>query len=401
MRRLTLGLLLGAFMLTQASAKRTNEGTTLVESKTFDNFYVGMGGGLSVMPFYTQLHRHLNPMASVRVGRNFTPVFGVALEGSAYFDDKPWNTIGNIVKYTNAGAMATINFSNWIGGYRLQPWLVEVEGVAGLGWGHSFGTRGQKHSQLNDVTSKTGVNVGFNLGKKRAWKVYLEPAFTWNILDGGARDEGVQFNYKKSFVQASVGVCYRFKNSNGTHHFKRIGMNATAEADTQAQVKELFAELDSVIHVLGDVEYDLNQKNKLLESMQQVQDSTNQATQAEAQRLAAADAHSMLPVMVVFKEGSSEIGAAQMPAVELVAQYLKEHPEVVIEVRGYATPDADLIGFQRMAEARAGSVKYALVKQFGVDADRVSAVGGGNTTDMFEHTEFNRIVTFRIIKDKQ
>lgn len=377
----------------QQSAPETDE-RTLVESKTFDNFYIGVGGGLSFMPFYTDIHKHLNPNASLRIGRYFTPVFGLALDASAYLDDKPWNTIGSVVKYTNAGAMATINLSNWIGGYGERPRPFEVEALFGFGWGHAFGQPGQKHARQNDLTSRTGLSLAWNPGWNRAWKIFLEPAMAWNILDGSARNEGVQYNYKKCFAQLNLGVCYRFRNSHGSHNFKRGGMGSSERYLLQGKVRELALELDSTIQVLGDAQYTLDRQEKTIGRLQFESDSTTQEIEAIRKQV------SILPVMIVFRQGSSEVDEAQLPNLELIANYMRQHPKAVVQVRGYATPDADLADFRRMAEARAGSVKYLLAKRFNIPAERLLAVGGGVTNELFDQTEFNRIVTFKVLSEQ-
>lgn len=386
-----------ALCLTTAGgfAQTKPDAPTLVEANSFDNFYIGVNGGLSVMPFYTKPHKHLNPTVGLRLGRDLTPVFGVIAESNLYFDDRPWNTIATTVKYVNVGAMATANLSNWIGGYGERPRLFEVEAEMGFGWGHAFGHSGAAHSRQNDLTCKTGFAVSWNPGWARSWKVYLEPAMTWNILDGAAREDGIQFNFKKSFVQLSIGACYRLPTSNGTHHFKRGGMSSGERYLLQSQLKELFSELDSTIQVLGDAQYTVNQQEKTIDHLQHINDSTTSEMEAIRKQTA------ILPVCIVFKTGSSEVDAAQQPNLQLIADYLRQHPSVILQVRGYATPDADISDFRRLAEARAGSVKYLLVKRFNIDASRLIAVGGGITNELFDQTELNRIVTFKRIENRE
>ena len=391
MRRMFATLLVLCTIGVAYAQNKTDE-PTLVEANSFDNFYVGVNGGLSVMPFYTKPHKHLNPTVGLRLGRDLTPVFGVIAESNLYLDDRPWNTIATTAKYVNVGAMATANLSNWIGGYGERPRLFEVEAEMGFGWGHAFGHAGDAHSHQNDLTCKTAFAVSWNPGWARAWKVYLEPAMTWNILDGAARDEGIQFNFKKSFAQLSIGVCYRLPTSNGTHHFKRGGIGSVERYMLQSQLKELFSELDSTIQVLGDAQYTVDRQEKAIDHLQQVTDSAT--LEVEAIRKQAA----ILPVCIVFKSGSSEVDDAQEPNLQLIANYMKQHPAVVLQVRGYATPDADISDFRRLAEARAGSVKYLLVKRFGIDVNRLFAVGGGITNELFDQPELNRIVTFKVLK---
>ena len=179
---------------------------TVTESKTFDNWYIGVNGGLATGIHPSQLGcggtwlKDITPNAGIRVGRYFTPVFGLAAESNVYFSDLHHtgrtmnNLFGNytntLVNSINTSLIATINFSNWFGGYKGEPRLFEVSGVYGLGWGHVFG--GEDHDRyyanswdsadkVDFLTSKAGLDFAFNLGKDKAWQVYVEPAVVWNL----------------------------------------------------------------------------------------------------------------------------------------------------------------------------------------------------------------------------
>ena len=66
------------------SLAATVSAQTVTESKTFDNFYIGVNGGVSTVTTGHSWLNNLNPNAGLRIGRYFTPVFGVAVEGNAY-----------------------------------------------------------------------------------------------------------------------------------------------------------------------------------------------------------------------------------------------------------------------------------------------------------------------------
>ena len=55
---------------------------TVTESKTFDNFYVGINGGLATKATGHKWMNGLDPNAGLRIGRWFTPVFGLAVESN-------------------------------------------------------------------------------------------------------------------------------------------------------------------------------------------------------------------------------------------------------------------------------------------------------------------------------
>ena len=128
---------------------------TVTESKTFDNWYIGVNGGLATGIHPSQLGcggtwlKDITPNAGIRVGRYFTPVFGLAAESNVYFADLHHtgrtgnnlfaNVTNTLITSMNTSLIATVNFSNWFGGYKGAPRTFEVSGVYGLGWGHVFG----------------------------------------------------------------------------------------------------------------------------------------------------------------------------------------------------------------------------------------------------------------------
>ena len=202
---------------------------TVEESKTFDNIYVGINGGVATKATGHAWLKGLDPNFGVRIGRNFTPVFGLAVESNAYFSNKPWKSNGTAVRALNTSLLGTVNLSNWFGGYKGEPRTFEVSALYGLGWGHTFGTKGNalvgkadpdfntsKIGRANSLTSKAGLDFAFNLGESKAWQIYIEPAMVWGLNGFGYDD--VQYNINRAFAQLNAGVVYKFKTSNGTHN---------------------------------------------------------------------------------------------------------------------------------------------------------------------------------------
>ena len=74
---------------------------TLAESKTFDNWYIGINGGVSTVTKHNIWLKNLNPNAGLRIGRYFTPVFGLAAESNAYFSNKPFDSYGTFIRFIN------------------------------------------------------------------------------------------------------------------------------------------------------------------------------------------------------------------------------------------------------------------------------------------------------------
>lgn len=70
-----IGLFLAATMMAVTASAQNVE-----RSKTFDNMYVGVNGGVMTFTTGHKWMSDLNANAGLRIGRWFTPVFGVAAE---------------------------------------------------------------------------------------------------------------------------------------------------------------------------------------------------------------------------------------------------------------------------------------------------------------------------------
>lgn len=367
----------------------------LEESKTFDNCYIGINGGVSTkMTGQNGWLGGLNPNAGLRIGRWFTPVFGIAVEGNAYFSNKSMEPgfmpeKKTFVRYTNVGAITTINLSNWFGGYPGEPRSFEVMAIAGLGWGHQFGTNDKmKLNNLNNTTAKAGLDFAFNLGAQKAWQIYVEPAVTWGLngpaaitINGRYVEKtytGTQFNVNRANFQLNAGVVYKFKNSNGTHNFKIATLYNSAETNR----------LNSIINGLRK---DLDAKDRNIARLQKQLDECNARVCPECPECK--EVANLQPT-VIFRQGKSVIDPAQYAPIELISNYMKNHPEAKVKIDGYASPEGSLEINKKLSIDRANAVKNALVKKYKIAAGRLTVEGHGPTDKLFEQVEFNRVVTF-------
>jgi len=253
-------------MLAAASMAASVSAQTVAESKAFDNVYVGINGGVATKTTGHKWLSDLDPNAGLRIGRYFTPVFGLAVEGNAYFSNKPWHSTGTAVRATNVSLLGTVNLSNLFGGYKGEPRAFEVSALYGLGWMHVFtnnkAVENLTSGQRNRMTSKAALDFAYNFGSQKQWQVYVEPSINFAFLGkdhskvltaAGIKNYDVNYDYKavaqdgqpayninNSFVQLNAGVVYKFKNSNGTHNFTIVIPRDQAEIDAlNAQINEL------------------------------------------------------------------------------------------------------------------------------------------------------------------
>lgn len=366
-----------------AMAAQTMSAQTLTESKFTDNWYMGINGGANFKTTHTSMFRNLNPSAGLRIGRNITPVFGVAAEGEAYFDNKGSGyETGTFLKGFNVSVLGTTNFNNLFGGYTGQPRVFELVGVYGIGWGHAFHTSGNKLPRENVMTSKLGLDFTFNLGDSKAWQIYLEPNITYGMnMDGNK----THFNSNNSALGLLLGVNYKFGNSNGTHNF------------TIAELRDQ-AEIDVLNDRINDLRGAVNARdNEIAAGRRVINDLENRLRNSERPVIVEETTTTNVNVLqpsVIFRQGKSTIDAAQYASISMIATYMKNHPDSKILIKGYASPEGSMELNQRLSEARATAVKDALVKRYGVSADRLVTQGMGATDKMFDEVDFNRVVVF-------
>ena len=222
MKKFLIALSVLAMGITSAQAQIAYE-----KAKPFDNVYLGFEGGV-MGPMNFKHFTPLNAAAGLKLGKNFSPVWGANLEGLAFFGDNRWQTgsLGfshshTVVRAINLGLNGTLNFTNLFCEYNPDR-RFEVGAEAGIGYWITYGDKHiiqtQNYGDDTELTAKTGLTFAYNLGKNRAWQLYAEPAIIWNLTHGPG--DAIQFGKQAAQLGLFVGLNYKFKTSNGTHNFK-------------------------------------------------------------------------------------------------------------------------------------------------------------------------------------
>ena len=249
-----------------------NAQQTIYTLKFFDNGYVGINGGVNTNLAFDKAFP-LNPTFGVRLGKDFNPIFGAFVEGTAWFGshsendsrifperfDVYRNAAGvmvtdkhNAFRAANVGLYGTMNLTNAFLGYAGEPRAFEVSTVAGLGWGMVFipsnaknnthfvaqtlGVNEYKDEDRDHLSAKAGLDFAFNFGGEKQHQIYLEPAVIWNLNKSGF--DGIEFNKHYAYLSLSLGYNYKFGCSYGGHNFK-VGRDCDAElARLQAMLDE-------------------------------------------------------------------------------------------------------------------------------------------------------------------
>jgi OmpA-OmpF porin, OOP family len=360
---------------------------TVTESKATDNWYIGVNAGLGAETTHTSILKNLNPTVGLRIGRYFTPVFGLALDSKLYFDNATERNTGTLVRGMDALLMGTINFSNWLGGYKGSSRSFEVIGLAGIGFEHIFSNNAEYNANMlnsNGLVSRLGIDFAYNFGSNKAWQVYLEPSITYGLDAVGNGTYGfgnrdINYNINKSNISISVGVIYRFGNSNGTHNFTIAVPRDQAEIDAlNSKINELRGSVESKDQIIANKDNTINNLQKQLVAKSGDGNSSSCLGQPS----------------VIFRQGKSVIDRAQYANVETIAKYMDNNKDAKILIQGYASPEGSAKRNQILSEKRAAAVKDALVNKYHIDANRISIKGMGETDKIFKEYNLNRVAIF-------
>ena len=384
MKKLFLMLAAG-FMAVSVNAQNT----AITANKAGDNWYIGANAGVTTtLTKQTPdggFFKALAPTFGVRVGKNLTTVFGMALDADMYFkSNEKWNAGSKtFVEGINADLLGTFNLSNLFAGYPGEPRAFEVIALGGFGWTHGF----NHVSKANAMNSRVALDFAFNLGADKAWQLYIEPSLTYGLISSYGYDDFQDFKYdiNRSAFAIKAGFNYKFGNSNGTHNF------AIAQLRDQAEIDGLNAKIN-------ELRADNNAKDGQLSAKdQQIADLQKKLADCEARPQTAAvveKTENVLQPHVIFRQGKSTIDPAQYASIEMVAKYMKNHKDAKVKVQGYASPEGKAEFNQKLSEKRAEVVKNALVKKYKIAADRITIEGLGATDKLSSENDFNRVAMF-------
>jgi outer membrane protein OmpA-like peptidoglycan-associated protein len=393
MKKLFLVLVAAALSASISAQKKE-----VVEAhKTFDNWYIGINGGAAT-PMQkwgnAGFMKGVAPSAGLRLGKNFTTSFGVAFDANAYLesDEKSLMKTHTFVDAITVDALGTFNVFNFFGGYLGKPRRVELIALGGFGWTHQFGAL----SRANGINSKAALDLAINLGSNRAVQLYLEPAVVFGLWDNGRIANALgnshsQFRYDSrcGLFQVNLGLNYKFGTSNGTHNFKYAQLRDQGEIDDlNALINELRNENDKKDTRIARNIRRIAELEDSLEAARNVKPTVVKNVVTKVVN------NNVLQPTVIFGQGKSTVDAAQMASVAMIAKYMKNHPESKILIKGYASPEGNPELNQKLSEARANSVKNALVSRYGIAESRLTTQGMGATDELFDEVDFNRVATF-------
>lgn len=350
-----------------------------------DNWSLGVEGGVATPLAHAAFFKNMKGQFGLNLKKQISPVIGLGVEGQAMINTSSWpgqTYSRTAIDRSYVGAFGTADLMNLFGGYQCSVRPFTIEAVAGAGWGHDYinSKRGKDH---NFFATKAGLNFNFNVSQNVT--LSLKPYVMWDMSDAHVAQTSAAYNVNEATFNVLAGV---------TYHFGGNGMECMAPGYTQAdldllngQINTLRGERDAALAAVAGVEA----QNVALAAQNgdlAAQLANCQANQGKVVKEVTNQLNSVR--YVFFKIGKSVITPDQMPNVEMIAAYMKSHPDSKVVIKGYASKDGPLEFNLKLAQARAEAVKNALVKKYGVKASRIQAEGQG-IGEMFQEESWNRV----------
>lgn len=336
----------------------------IIERPTFgDNWQLGIDAGTTTPITGHGVLKHTRFIGGLHLQKQMSPLFGAGVEGTW---DVNTTASKNVFDRQYVGAYGLFNLTNAFCGFSCEPRCFSVDLLAGAGWIHYYNAHA---ADRNDLGLKAGLN--FNFGVTENFSISLKPAVLFNVTSKNR----VSFARRTTDVQVMVGFNYNINP----------GFKCVSCPDESGKIAELN---DRVNALRGDLD-----ASAVALAASQADNAALAAalTQCQNQPKEVVNTNTLNSVRYVFfKIGSHVITADQMPNVEMIAAYLKNHPKSKVEIKGYASPDGNLEFNERLAQQRAESVKNALVKKYKISPDRISAKGEG-IGHMFTEESWNRV----------
>lgn len=370
--------------------------TSLRHYEFKDNWSVsGFWGGnfsMSENTRFQDFSKNMNPSYGIALNKWMSPAIGLRLKldhmiqtGFANREAQAANpaVFGNgKYKYKMWTGMIDImlNLNNILGQYR-ETTRFNVYALMGIGFLRSFGyddirkwadvANGQYQVYTHPRNYLAGqAGLGFAYQLSNALDLNLE--FTGNVTNdkfNGVIDDQLY----DGFINAQVGLTYHFKDHFGDRRFKYRNLN---DAD-----------------MLGSLNDKINAARADLANARPRTENRIENTYSQIE---------VLDMTVNFIIDKYNITDLQKKNVAAVAKYLQDNPDVNLIVTGYADVKTAYPAYNlKLSERRAKAVYNCLVKEFGVNPNRLKIDFKGDTVQPYDRkNEWNRVVVFVIERNK-
>ena len=353
----------------------------------FDNVKIGLDGGVTTPLKNNPFFDSMRGTVGLNVTKYVTPTFGVGVESLFGVNTSSWKgRAHSSTAFDNSyvGAFGVVDLFNLFGGYNcgVRPFTIEAQ--AGAGWGHDYNNN-PKVASTNYFATKAGLNFNYNVNDH--FTVSLKPSVIWNMTDNSFGTYA-SYNVNRASFQLLAGVGYTFGDG-----FQCVTPYNQAEVDAlNGQINDLRGALDASVAAADAWQVKATALAADLAACQ------SQPQQVVVEKEVTNQYNSVR--FVFFRIGSSKVTADQLPNVEQIATYMKNHPQSKVVIKGYASKDGNYDFNVKLAQSRAESVKNMLVSKYKIAANRITAEGEG-IGNMFEEESWNRVSICTLESDSQ
>ena len=365
-----------------------------IESPSFwQNWSLGLDLGVTTPLKHAPFWGDMRGLFGVTARKQLTPTFGLGAEVQAGVNTSSWRGWEkSTTAFDNSylGMYGTVDLFNLFGKTPCTKRGFNIEVLAGLGWGHDYisryGDTGFRQDK-NYLATKVGLN--FNINFSEHFTLALKPSLMWNMNYNRGKNGHPYYEAQSTTYYDNVAGVFNFQAGLIWHlsgyNFDCVRPYDQAAVDAlNAQVNDLRAAVEASLangalweakcaELAADLAACMAREPEVKEVVKENNTNTLQSVR-----------------YVFFKLASSVITNDQMPNVEMIAAYLKNHKEAKVVVKGYASKDGNLDFNIKLAQARAEAVKNALIKKYGIKADRITAEGQG-IGEMFAEESWNRV----------
>ena len=352
----------------------------VITNPFWSNWFFSIGGGAEATfgdnDSAGSFGKRISPTLNVSVGKWFTPGLGLRLQYSGLqargftYDAGADYVKGTQLKdgyykqrfdYMNLHGDVMFNLNALFGGYN-QHRVYEIIPYVGAGFTHNYS---KPHREALSVNA--GIINKFRISNAIDINLELSAMGVEDKFDG---EVGGDHGYD-GVLSATVGLTYRFP----ARGFRRPMPQLISQIELAAMQDKLAA--------MGAQNAQL--KNALIQAQNQ---PVAEVTETEV----IVPDPDIAPRTVFFTIGSAELSPREIMNLSYLAEQMKQFPNATYTVNGYADSATGTSAFNKeLSLKRAQAVKDALVKNYGIAADRLNIEAGGGV-DKFGQPILNRVV---------
>ena len=352
----------------------------VITNPFWSNWFFSIGGGAEATfgdnDKAGSFGKRISPTLNVSVGKWFTPGLGLRLQYSGLqargftYDAGADYVKGTQLKdgyykqrfdYMNLHGDVMFNLNALFGGYN-QHRVYEIIPYVGAGFTHNYS---KPHREALSVNA--GIINKFRISNAIDINLELNAMGVEDKFDG---EVGGDHGYD-GVLSATVGLTYRFP----ARGFRRPMPQLISQIELAAMQDKLA--------MMGAQNAQL--KNALVQAENQ---PVAEVTETEV----IVPDPDIAPRTVFFTIGSAELSPREIMNLSYLAEQMKQFPNATYTVNGYADYATGTPAFNKeLSLKRAQAVKNALVKNYGIAADRLNIEAGGGV-DKFGQPILNRVV---------